>query len=70
MLPHDSTAAPPFCPNPDCDFHLDPRGWRWKRNGHFVRRAAPRRIQRYVCARCGRHFSSQTFSTTYWLKRP
>jgi hypothetical protein len=27
-------------------------------------------VQRYLCQRCGRNFSSQTFSTTYWLKRP
>jgi hypothetical protein len=30
----------------------------------------PRRVQRYCCQHCGRTFSSQTFSTTYWLKRP
>src|SRR5690606_33034444 len=28
------------------------------------------RIQRYRCSRCRRSFSSQSFSTTYWLKRP
>jgi hypothetical protein len=27
-------------------------------------------VQRYVCRSCGRNFSSQTFSTTYWLKHP
>ncbi len=27
-------------------------------------------MQRYQCARCKRSFSSQTFRTTYWLKRP
>jgi hypothetical protein len=27
-------------------------------------------VQRYVCRECGRNFSSQTFSTTYWLKHP
>ena len=30
----------------------------------------PRRVQRYLCQRCGRNFSTQTFSPTYWLKRP
>jgi hypothetical protein len=30
----------------------------------------PRRIQRYFCSQCRRFFSSQTFSNTYWLKRP
>ena len=31
---------------------------------------APRTVPRYQCSHCGRSFSSQTFSTTYWLKRP
>ena len=35
-----------------------------------MRAAAPHRIQRFLCVHCGRAFSSQTFSTTYWLKRP
>jgi len=30
----------------------------------------PYRIQRFRCLHCQRSFSSQTFSTTYWLKRP
>jgi hypothetical protein len=35
-----------------------------------VRRARPQRIGRYRCSRCRRSFSSQTFSTTYWLRDP
>ena len=62
--------APPHCPNPACDFHRDPRGWRFVKKGFFVREARPRRIQRYRCTRCGRSFSSQTFSPSYWLRRP
>jgi len=61
---------PPHCPNPACGFHRDPRGWRFKRAGFYTRRARPRRIQRYRCLRCHRAFSSQTFSPTYWLRRP
>ena len=61
---------PPHCPNPACDFHLDAAGWRYKRAGFYTRRAFPRRIQRYRCSRCHRSFSSQTFSPTYWLRRP
>lgn len=30
----------------------------------------PHRIQRYRCSHCRRCFSSQTFSPTYWLRRP
>jgi len=68
-----STAAhftPPFCPNPRCEFHRSARSWRFKRHGFYRRQAAPTEIQRYRCSHCRRSFSSQTFATTYWLKRP
>jgi hypothetical protein len=61
---------PPFCPNPGCDSHAAPGAWRYKRKGFYERLRGPRRVQRYVCRGCGRNFSSQTFSTHYWLKRP
>jgi transposase-like protein len=61
---------PPFCPNPECDSHGDPGAWRFKKKGFFERVRGPRRVQRYRCQRCGRNFSSQTFSSSYWLKRP
>jgi hypothetical protein len=38
--------------------------------GYYRRRAQPRRIRRFRCLHCGVTFSSQTFSTTYWLKKP
>ena len=69
----DSTtpSAPPFCPNPGCAFHRAPTtSWRWVRNGFFFRRPLPVRIQRFRCCHCRRHFSEQTFRTSYWLKRP
>lgn len=63
--------TPPFCPNPLCRFHrADRHLWRFVRAGFFDRRAQPHRIQRFQCRHCRRHFSSQTFSTTYWLKCP
>ena len=62
--------TPPHCPAPRCDFHLNPTGWRFKKDGFHLRRFDGRRIQRYRCHHCRRSFSSQTFSTTYWLKRP
>jgi len=66
-----SLQAPPFCPNPSCAFHAGAKpSWRWVRAGFYRRRAAPRRVQRYRCDHCGRHFSEQTFRPTYWLKRP
>ncbi len=65
-----SCAPPPFCPNSRCEFHLDPKGWNYKRAGYFARARAPLRVQRFQCSTCRRTFSSQTFSTTYWLRRP
>ncbi|MCB1150191.1 IS1 family transposase [bacterium] len=62
---------PPHCPNPNCKHHRGlAEGWRYKRRGFFLRRIRPFRIQRFTCLTCGRNFSSQTFSTTYWQKRP
>jgi len=63
--------APPFCPNPKCRFHRSDRHlWRFVRVGFYVRKTAPIRIQRYRCDTCRRKFADQTFSTTYWMKRP
>lgn len=63
--------VPPFCPNPDCAFHRGPTtSWRWVRTGYFSRCQPPYRVRRYRCRHCGRHFSEQTFRTTYWLRRP
>ena len=62
--------SPPFCPNPGCGFHRAPAGWRFVRAGFHPRRCPPHRVQRYRCCHCRRHFSDQTFRTTYWLKRP
>jgi transposase-like protein len=63
--------APPFCPNPNCLFHNGLNaGWRYKRAGTFRRQQYPFRVRRFTCQHCGRSFSSQTFSTTYWQKRP
>jgi len=62
---------PPHCPNPNCKHHNTSDGsWRFKRKGFYNRRIPPRRIQRFTCLRCGRNFSTQTFSTTYWQKLP
>jgi transposase-like protein len=42
--------------------------WRYKKKGFYHRAYRPFRIQRYQCHHCRRNFSSQTFSTTYWLR--
>ena len=68
---HDPGFTPPFCPNPNCKHHNPlARGWRFKRSGYFYRDAKPHRIRRFTCRVCSRSFSTQTFSTTYWQKRP
>ena len=65
-----SAFKPPHCPWPKCRFHLSATGWQWVRFGSFQRKCEPRTIPRYRCCHCRRTFSSQTFSTTYYLKRP
>ena len=62
---------PPHCPNPKCHFHNEMHeGWPFKRMGYYMRKVEPYRIRRFKCKHCGVTFSSQTFSTTFWLKRP
>ena len=63
--------TPPHCPNPKCKYHKHLHGpWPFRRRGSYRRQCVPRLVQRYDCRDCGRNFSSQTFSTDYWLKRP
>ncbi len=70
MSASGSPPPPPHCPNPDCDFHRNPTGWPFKKKGFYRRPLRRDRIQRYLCQHCGRSFSDQTFSLTYWLRRP
>ena len=71
MSTRADTFIPPHCPNPNCQFHnVLRRGWRFKRIGTYWRQVAPHRIRRFLCLHCRRSFSTQTFSTSYWLKRP
>lgn len=69
MVRGRSGFRPPFCPNAGCDSRGRSGPWRFKKKGFFDRDRSPRRVQRYLCQHCGRSFSAQTFSTTYWLKR-
>ena len=61
---------PPHCPRSRCRYHASPVGWRWIRFGSYPRHCHPRSIPRFRCSHCRATFSSQTFSTTYYLKRP
>jgi transposase-like protein len=67
-----SRFRPPFCPWPDCPAHRH-RGRRHRRlirYGSYTRAVDRRRIPRFRCRDCGRTCSQQTFSCTYFLKRP
>ena len=60
---------PPFCPWPACSQHRRrTRGFRFRHHGSYAtqRRVVPR----FLCLACHRTFSRQTFSTSYYLKRP
>ena len=61
---------PPFCPHADCDSRTHSTTWRFIKKGFYLRRRRPHRVQKYQCSHCGRGFSSSTFSTRYWLRRP
>jgi hypothetical protein len=66
-----SNWVPPHCPNPQCRFHHHSGGpWPFKKAGYYTRLITPRRIRRFTCKTCKRSFSTQTFSQTYWQKRP
>jgi transposase-like protein len=63
--------VPPHCPNPNCRyFNAFSAVGQYKRKGFYDRQCSPQRIQRFTCLACKRHFSTQTFSTAYWQKRP
>jgi len=62
--------TPPHCPQSGCRYHGCAVGWRWIRFGSYSRQCLPRIIPRFRCRHCGATFSRQTFSTTYYLKRP
>jgi len=60
---------PPFCPWPACPEHLRRRpGFRFRHHGTYATRR--RCVPRFLCLTCRRTFSRQTFSTSYYLKRP
>jgi len=60
----------PFCPNPQCVWHLKAPAHPWARPKGFYTTKAFGRIRRYQCPACHTTFSSQTFSLAYYVKRP
>jgi transposase-like protein len=67
---HRADFQPPFCPWRDCSEHRRRvPGYRFRRHGFFST-ARRRRIPRFRCLACRRTFSRQTFSVSYYRKRP
>lgn len=78
-MPETKPFRPPFCPHSTCSHH-DPavaRGEsrpamlknRWYKNSgvRYLKSGQP--VQMFTCKRCGRGFSTRTFSVDYWEKR-
>ena len=66
-----SRFIPPFCPRPECCAHKG-RGSGFNRHGYYKKCSGRVRVRvpRYLCRDCRHTCSRQTFSTTYYLKRP
>jgi transposase-like protein len=64
-----SRFVPPFCPWPTCKAHRS-AGHGFQRFGSYRKPSDLKRIPRFRCRDCKRTCSRQTFSTTYYLKRP
>ena len=65
--------VPPHCPWPECAAHAPTPGsqpYRFHRHGWYKRVSAPHRVRRFRCLACKRTYSQQTFSATYYAKRP
>ena len=63
--------APRFCPRRTCVQHTLAEGetFRFQWFGHYARKDG-RPVRRYRCLACRKTSSKQTFSLTYYLKRP
>lgn len=64
-----SRFMPPFCPRPTCVAHRSP-GRGFQRNGWYRKPSDIKKIPRFRCRDCKKSSSRQTFSTTYYLKKP
>ena len=61
---------PPRCTNPNCVQSSEPRKAGFFRHGHYTTRIQGRRVPRFLCRYCRRTMSSQTFDSSYRLRRP
>lgn len=60
---------PPFCPNPRCKHHREPRHLDWWRCRGFHPTLAFGPVPRFQCRSCGKTFSTQTFRLDYYAKK-
>jgi len=59
------------CPNLDCEYSLKPCRKRfYLRKGTFLCKWSGRKIPRYQCRSCKKHFSSSTFKASYRQIKP
>ena len=65
-----SEFRPPFCPRESCPTNRTGGVFRFNRHGVFIRKSDRRVVPRYLCKDCGKTCSQQTFSCTYYMKRP
>ena len=66
----DTSFWPPYCPGPDCPQSRRSQRDGFLRHGHYQTSMQQRRVPRFLCRRCRRTVSSQTFDRTYRLRRP
>lgn len=62
--------VPPFCPNQDCERHLEPRPRFCVGHGYYQPRCRAAPVPRYRCRDCRCTFSVQTFRQDYRDRRP
>jgi hypothetical protein len=62
--------VPEHCPSRECPSNRSGRPFRFHRHGAYVRKGDGRVVRRCSCLTCKGTFSVQTFSVTYYLKRP
>jgi transposase-like protein len=60
----------PYCPNKDCDNHQKPpKNANWYRKAGFYWTQVNGKKPRYACKKCGKTFTSRTFSIDYFAKK-
>jgi transposase-like protein len=61
---------PPHCPWPECPARRLTSAPTLHRHGSYRRTSDHRKVPRFLCPACSRTCSLQTFTTSYYLKRP